>query len=247
MLLLSVSFSYTHAGDEYYEKDETSKEMEDREVIYYDFDLELELENGIVEAEWDEFEGEGFDWYKLVYSTTNSKPLYPTDKTVFVGSEDQTQASFKLKGGYENHYVRICAITLNDDYSKDRYCGEAQKLEWDGEYEREEKEEKKYVQKKVSTQQALQKKYKENKIELSSEIKSRVDTIIENFISKLEDKGYSDDKIVSTIDAVISRLGSYKNKEKYAAIVSYMIVVLEEYMSEYEDTLWDLEEIFSEF
>jgi len=132
------------AGDEYYEKQEAPKAMEDREVIYYDFDLELEVEDGIVEAEWEEFEGEWFDWYKLVYSTTNSMPVYPSDKTVFVGDEDQTEAEFKLKSGYDYHYVRICAVILNDDYSKDRYCGETQKLEWDGEYtdKYEEKDEK---------------------------------------------------------------------------------------------------------
>jgi hypothetical protein len=103
MLLLCVSISYTYAGEEY-EKDENkqSTKMEDREVIYYDHDLELELEasNGTVYAEWDEFnldEPKDFEWYKLVYSTSKTNPVYPDDEAVFIGKIDQTEAKFRLQ------------------------------------------------------------------------------------------------------------------------------------------------------
>ena len=246
MLLLSVSFSYTHAGDEYYEKNSSPKKMEEREVIAYDFDLELELENGVVEAEWDDFEEQGFEWYKLVYSTTNSKPVYPVDKTVFVGSKDQTDASFKLKRGYENHYIRICAITLNDDYSKDRYCGAVQTLEWDGEYkEYEEKKEYKKDYKKVEKKEIVKQKAKVT--ELSSGMKDRVDDIIEGFIARMENNDFSDEKIVSTIDIILIKLKKYERQPKYKALASYMREVLQEYKDKYDNPFEDLEKIFNEF
>ena len=105
-------------------KKKTVTKMEDRAVIAHDFDFSIDVENWKVTAEWDAFDGEGFQWFKLVYSTTNSKPVYPTDKTVFVGNKDQLTKTFKLKAGASTHYVRLCAVALNDDYSKDRYCSE---------------------------------------------------------------------------------------------------------------------------
>ncbi len=251
LLLLGMFSSIgVYAGDEYYEKSDAPKEMEDREVIYYDFDLELELENGVVEAEWDEFEGEWFDWYKLVYSTSNSKPVYPYDKTVFVGNENQTESSFKLQRGETYHYVRICAITLNDDYSKDRYCGEVQKLEWDGEYEKEEYK-KEYSEKK-SYNKTEKKEYVKNKVaqkkavvkELSSAMKLRVDEMIAMFMERMENADFSDAKIVSTIDTVLVRLKKYERQTKYKALASYMREVLMEYRDEYDNPLDELEWIF---
>ena len=270
MLLVCVSFSYTHAWDEYekYEKSQPTK-MEDREVIYYDHDLDLELEDGEVEAEWDEFTKDGFDWYKLVYSTTNSNPVYPEDKTIFVGSKDQRETTFKLDSRSSNHYIRLCAVVLNDDYSKDRYCGEVQKLVTSSEdFEDDSQEEKKYEYKKeaeAKTQakkEALQKKLEEKqklaaekkesvsqkvaekKATLSTNMKSRIDSVIENFIERLDEKWYSDAQITSAINTVISRLWEFKNKTWYKEIVKYMIEVLEEYRNEYSNPLEELESIF---
>jgi hypothetical protein len=55
-LLSLVTFSYTFAGEEYVKNESTeSKNMEDRAVISYDFDLEVKLENGKAVASWDDF------------------------------------------------------------------------------------------------------------------------------------------------------------------------------------------------
>lgn len=75
----------------------TTTKMEDREPIAYDFDFSVTEEAGMVEANWNAFDGEGFEWFKLVYSTTNKTPLYPTDTTVFVGNKDQLTKTFKLQ------------------------------------------------------------------------------------------------------------------------------------------------------
>lgn len=267
MLLLCVSISYTHAGDEYekYEKTEPTK-MEDREVIYYDHDLELELEDGKVEAEWDKFTKDGFDWYKLVYSTTNSNPVYPEDKTIFVGSIDQRETTFKLDPSSREHFVRLCAVVLNDDYSKDRYCWRVQKLittqenfeddSYEEKYEREEfkkNSEEKLRVKKQELQNRLEEKQKltsekkesaSKKAILSEKMKQKIDTVIENFVEKLEDKGYSDAQMTSAINTVISRLWEFRNKAGYQEIVKYMVSTLEKYREEYSNPLEDLESIF---
>jgi hypothetical protein len=244
------------AWEEYYEK-ETPKAMEDREVIYYDFDLEVEVEWGKIHAQWDEFDGEWFDWFKLVYSTTHSEPVYPDDKVMFIGRKDQLEASFKPQDD-STHYVRICAVVLNDDYSKDRYCSKVQKLvtsDEDFETKREEyyhdkkeetkkhKEEKKEYTKKVEEKKEYVKKEVKTSI-LSSAMKTRIDWIIENFIEKLEDKWYSDSEMTAAINTVIKRLAEFKYKEGYKDIVRYMIMVLEEYRDDYSNPLQDLESIF---
>ena len=244
MVLLSVSFSYTFAWDEVYKKN-TPKKMEDREVIYYDHRLELEVEDGIVEAEWEEFDEEGFDWFKLVYSTTNSKPVYPLDKTIFVWNENQTETSFKLQSG-STHYVRLCAVVLNDDYSKDRYCGEVQKLEYSNDISTN-KSQKKVIAKKVQNVSEKKSYEKKKNLELSSAVKMRVDEVIEMFMERLLENNYTDGEIVSTIDTVLDRLEVYENKDAYKVLAAYMRKVLEEYRVKYDNPLQELEDIFSDF
>jgi len=98
MLLLCVSFSYTYAGEEEkWSEDKTSLKMEEREVIPYNFSLKVSQENGVATASWDDFPANrGFEWYKLVYSTTKENPVYPNDTVVFVGERLQLKNSFKL-------------------------------------------------------------------------------------------------------------------------------------------------------
>jgi len=303
MLLLLVSFSYTYAWDEYetYEKTEPTK-MEDREVIYYDHGLELELDDGEVEAEWDKFDIDGFDWYKLVYSTTNNQPVYPHDKSIFIGSIDQRETTFRLQKWAENHYVRLCAVVLNDDYSKDRYCGEVQKLiaEVDDEEEHEEhrictkeyspvcgvkwdqlktysnkcmleksdaafkytgrcNEKIETVKKRVEAKKIekvekiqekkteIQDKKEERKTTMTKALQERVDTLLENFVSKLEDKWLSDADMIVTLEKVITRLEQLKEQDKYKILASYMIESLEEYKNNYDDSFSEIEKIFSDF
>lgn len=263
MLVAMLSPLSAFAGEEgSYEKTEAPKSMEDREVIYHDFDLELELEDGVVSADWDEFDIDGFDWFKLVYSQSETNPVYPTAYTMFIGSKDQTEAEFRLKSGGMKHYVRLCAVVLNDDYSKDRYCGATQLIEGDAvdqykeeykekkeEYKEEKKEEykKEEYKKDVKTVATKQKDIEEaKKMYLPKSIKTRIDNLLENFITGLGDKGYSDTKIVETIDIVLERLEAYEGNDKYAAIVGYMKRVLEEYRTEFNSGLGDLDGIFSD-
>lgn len=311
MVLLSVSFSYTQAWDEYYETKEAPKEMEEREVIYYDHELEVELDDGIIEADWDKFELRGFDWYKLVYSTTNSNPVYPDDRVVFVGNINQRETSFKPDPKASKHYIRLCAVVLNDDYSKDRYCWKTQVItaqyeairekednyvctmeyapvcgKKDGKYQiysnncmreaadaykvdtgycetqsiqkselAKEEYKREIEEKNAVRKQELEKKMAERKEQIKSQalekkailsvnMKARIDTVIGNFVEKLEDRWYTDAQMTSAINTVISRLWEFKNKAGYQEIVKYMVSVLEEHREEYSNPLEELESIF---
>jgi hypothetical protein len=89
--------------------------------------------------------------------------------------------------------VRLCAVILNDNYSKDRYCGKAQTItgEYVDQYKKEEtdkyEEEKKEYTKKVEEKKEYVKKEVKTST-LSSAMKMRIDSVIENFVGKLEDK-----------------------------------------------------------
>jgi len=241
LALLAVSFSYTYAWDEAYEKKQTPTKMEEREVVSWNHGLEIREQNGIMNASWNQFPSDsGFDWYKLVYSTTNTSPVYPYDKTVFIGSRDQIEASFKLQKWAENHYIRLCAVVLNDDYSKDRYCWGTKVFSWkisakptqykkEYEYEKTEKKE-------VLTYNVL-----------SWEMMSKISWVVDTFIEKIESRNLEDEEVIKTINSVIDKLQKYKYKEKYAAIVGYMEELLQDYLLEYEDPISDLEEIFQNF
>jgi hypothetical protein len=237
ILVLSCISNNAFAGleSETYEKQPVTK-MEDRAVIAHDFDFSVEEEGGMVTAKWNKFDGEGFEWFKLVYSSTNSKPVYPTDKTVFVGNKNQLTKTFKLDKGSSKHYVRICALVLNDDYSKDRYCSEVKSIEATVVEYKKDYEKKEYV-----------KKDYEKKTYLSKNVQERVDIVIENFINRLKDKGFSDAKMVETIDIVLERLEKRKEDAKYEVLISYMESALAKHRADYDAGLGDLEGIFSDF
>jgi hypothetical protein len=104
------------------------------EVQSYDFNLEVNYnaETKKAHASWDDFpSGEGFRWYKLLYSTSITNPVYPNQNAIFVGTQRANQLNhiFKLAEG-KYHYVRICAITENDSDTQayNRYCSETQKI-----------------------------------------------------------------------------------------------------------------------
>ena len=253
------------------EENKTIKKMEDRAVIEHDFNLSLMETGWKVTASWDAFEEDGFEWFKLVYSTTNSNPVYPTDKTAFIGKQDQLQTTFKLNSWAEQHYIRLCAVVLNDDYSKDRYCGEAQTLtasvavdDTKKEYNKQEVLKKdvnktKEQEKKNAVNTALKKEYEKNaakvetkvekktqKIVISKKLEERIDTFLEAFIERLEARDYTDEKMVETIDIVIGRLAQYEWNVRYDALVTYMKKTLNEYRLEYDAGLGELESIFSD-
>lgn len=252
-VLLSVSFSYTHAGD-VYEKDvnKESMKVEDRAVISYDFDLEVKQENGKVTASWNNFpENRGFEWYKLVYSTSNINPVYPNDTTVFVWERLQLENTFKLDANKNNHYIRLCALVINDNYSKDRYCSETQKIKTTQSDFISQNNNK--IEYKKTDQKTDQKKdikliqIKEVTFSLSEMMRTKINELLENFILRLEEKEYSDEQIAVSIDVVVKRLEILAKQVKYKNIAGYMIQELKSMQEKYSDPLNEFESIFDGF
>jgi len=88
---------------------------------------------------------------------------------------------------------------------------------------------------------------KTNKVSLSKNVQTKVDTVLKNFIEKLENKDFSDDKMVETIDIVLERLEKLKDNAKYGAVITYMETGLLKYRADYDSGLDDLESIFEGF
>lgn len=226
----------------------SSKESRDKEVEYYDFDLRIEKsDDGSIQVTWNDFEKDlDFQWYKLLHSTNNSNPVYPDQSAVFVGNQDQTSTSLWLKK-WKTNYVRICAITLEEEYRNGRYCSETQKFYIadtntdDKKYETKdikthyEKKEVKAVSVKKQTEAQKVEVKKTASSELSGSIQERIDVLLADFVKRLEAKKLSDTDMIATIDRVIAKLEGYMDNARYKRIVSYMIEVLEEYRSKYDD------------
>lgn len=84
---------------------------------------------------------------------------------------------------------------------------------------------------------------------LSDDAKKRLDTVIANFIEKLENKWYSDEKIRDMILLVSLQLGQLKNeKPEYRDLIDYVLYVLRQYDEKYkENNLKIIEDIFKAY
>jgi len=95
--------------------------------IIIDKNLNFEVtRNGYeVLASWDEYLWDDFKYYKLVKAYTHDNPVYPDDKTIFVGMKStQNQNTFK---DWSNQVanIRVCVITDEND----RICSDVKQLE----------------------------------------------------------------------------------------------------------------------
>lgn len=218
-----------------------------RDVQHYDFDLSVTQEGNALFAEWNAFaEGKDFKWYKFVYSETEENPVYPDHTSHYVWDNRlKTSEKIWLKRG-KTYYVRLCAVT-DSGTSKGRYCSKVHKVKLGEEYKEVKtyvKDKKEEVKKEATT---VKKATTSVSSGLSTSLKARIDTALEAFIGKLEARGYSDEKMAATIDSVIDRLSIIKKSAKYTLMAGYMIEVLEEYKSEYQDDFGDLEDLLNGF
>lgn len=115
------------AGEEITTSKKYSPSDEYRNTELYDFDLEVETDGKKVTLQWEEFDEDNFMWYKFVFSTKDSDPVYPNHDSYYISDDaytDEYEAWMK-PGAY---YVRLCAITQDDD-SRGRYCSRVKKVE----------------------------------------------------------------------------------------------------------------------
>lgn len=78
-------------------------------------------------------------------------------------------------------------------------------------------------------------------------LKLKMKKIIDNFILKLEAKGYSNEKKLTTIEQTIEKLQTLaKKNEKYRNLSLYAIELLTQQKEKYQDDFSEFEKIFSE-
>lgn len=91
---------------------EGTGEAADEITIGYDLELEYELEDGKLEIKWNPYEGESFQYYKVVWSKTNDNLMYPDDGYISVVSDKSSSDYIVPEEKYTNgtNYYRITAI-----------------------------------------------------------------------------------------------------------------------------------------
>lgn len=229
VLLLCVIITYTYAWNEYYEKNITpiysaenivEIEVEPYPNIEWKWQVEIDLNQN------------GYNKKKVLYFYESglSEEWIATEE---FASEVISDLIERDMGIYVSEERINEIITLKNRENQKTYAEEEMKND----------DNKSYNSKKVK-EQTIKNKQKVIKAAISASMKNRIDTVIENFVEKLEDRWYSDAQMTSAIDTVISRLWEFKNKAGYREIVAYMLVVLEEYRNEYSNPLEDLETIF---
>lgn len=81
----------------------------------YEVELEVELEDGKVELDWNEYPYDDFMYYKVMHSDWNSEIKYPDEAAKYVG-ENQEETSYILDlHGTENYY-RITVVLEENRY-----------------------------------------------------------------------------------------------------------------------------------
>lgn len=107
---------------------ESSEESDDesgdeKEEINQDIILKYNLENGNLELEWTEYEGDNLEYYKVVWSQTNPDLMYPEDGYIKYMSDEHKYnvPSEKFKEGI--NYYRITTVlkdgtTINSNVEK---------------------------------------------------------------------------------------------------------------------------------
>ncbi|MCH2188878.1 hypothetical protein MK079_03555 [Candidatus Gracilibacteria bacterium] len=255
LALALLTVSNVFAGDESWSEPKTT------EVEYYNFGLEVSVENGEVFLEWDAYEGDDLKWYKIVHSHTNATPVYPHDRSVAIYDDaEKDEAWDKAREG--TSYYRVCVVTVEDD----RRCGDVVKVEIDadeaysyekkekysdGEYEKKREAKKEsYEDKKYDAKEKIKAKYAQSKeqkyTKLSSKIKTRLKNFVSNFEKRLAQSDLSDSEKSDRIETVITKLEALSDKKpRLADMIDYIIDSLTELQAEYSDDLSEIESLLN--
>ncbi len=220
-----------------------------------------------IKTYWSAFtkDEDNFVYYKIIKSQKNSSPVYPDDGYIYY-TTDININSYTDKSPLEwTSYYRVCAIT-ND---KNRYCSDVIKIIYKNENSNEDDNSQICVQK---TQPAIEKSTwkcknfstpcdvpkgwkqvekcevnSEDSISssLSSSVKTKLDILLNNFISKLENKYSENSKRISVLESLVVELEKIaKKNSKMSSMVNYLIEGIKIKKEKYTDDLWDLEDIF---
>jgi len=236
LVIFLLVFSHSHAFSEGNSYSERYKDIE-----YYDYDFQVEVdENRIAHVKWNSYlRDSGFKYYKLLYSNSFANPSYPEISAKYVGDNLlDTGNSFSVTSD-RYHYFRICTITEEWYGVKGRYCSTPKKIT----LEEIEYAEKKQYQK-LETKKKIDIYQKSN--ELPSDVKKWIDEKMLIFVSRLQEK-HDDDMVVEILEEVQSKLEKYKSEPRYKLIIEYISLVIDDYITDLEDELDILDEIFSQY
>ncbi len=86
-------------------------------VVRTAFDFKATLEAGKVSMSWVPYAPTGFNYYKVVRSTTNANPVYPDDGYIYFTSETNVSSYVDADPPAGKVYYRVCSIA-----SPNRYC-----------------------------------------------------------------------------------------------------------------------------
>ncbi len=180
-----------------------------------------------VYTSWNKYNhNEHFRYYKVIRSTTNSNPVYPDDGYIQAiwDISHTTFADVDPKPGYA--YYRVCSIT---DWNL-RYCSNVVKIY--------------YNKDSSSNDNNIDNNNYQDRgaIPLTPKIKERLNSIIKNFIEKLEAKYEKNSDRAKYIDIVIGNLKKLlEKKPRLKNIINYLIDLLETKSDIYDNGLEDIE------
>lgn len=224
-------------------------------VIDESLDFEVERDGNEVYLEWNSYEWDDFQYYKIMRSETHSNPVYP-DQHALNYSDDIEDTEYKLKDWAQKTVnYRVCVITTQ----KARICSNVVALEWmtkedHKEYTQEKYSEKKEYMKEKEEKTEYKKVYTKAKLQsvkktkLDSKLATRADKMVDNLVARLEKKhGDDTNKKTERLETIITKLETLNAKiksEQTKALITYISEGLKEALNE----MWasdDIEEIFN--
>ncbi len=243
-------------------------------IITNDFNFEATLsDNWSVEMYWNEYnKEEKLKYYKLVRSSKNSNPVYPDDWYIKYSTDYNftKYTDYWAPEGY--NYYRICAIT----YENNRYCSDVVKIYkekktnttictmeynpvcWDINWIKKTYSNKcmllnanaKYLYYWKCSEETTSSKTKDyvNKTSLSYSMKNRLNTLVKNFIEKVENKYSTTEERIKILEKVMDKFASLaKEKPKLEDMIDYINNKIKIQLEEYDDWFSEIEDILNDF
>lgn len=222
--------------------------------------------NWYVETSWSIYNrNEGFKYYKVIRSTTNSDPVYPDDGYIKAESNVNNVKYIDQSAKTWTTYYRVCAITSENN----RYCSNVVKIyveesaptvctmEYAPVCWYKDGVKKTYWNKCMLLADNATYKYSgtceeantttiKNEYGISSTLKIKSLNLINKFIWLLESKWYTNEKKVEVINTIIEKLNNLKaEKTQLWPVIDYLVSLLNEKKAKYDNDFSEIEEIFN--
>lgn len=189
-----------------------------------------------------------FQYYKVVFSSSNSDPKYPEDSYIYYTTNiDET--FYKIEN-FESWYYRICIINYwfyefgqNEDYRK---CSNVLKLENNitSNSISNSISNSKPIESTKNVSNTQNNELVNENYSISESTKKYLENIINKFELKLNNKWLSNDQKVELLKNISLKLEKLKNsKPKYTMVVEYLNSKIDELIKKYDEwfeEIWNL-------